>query len=251
MFKNKTKKIAASMLAVVMVLGLGASPAVVMADTLQGTTVHVVGAGAISVAPDIATITLGANTSEPTPQAAITRNNVIINDILAALEALNIDEDDIRTQHFSLHQEWNFDHMTGRSFVDGYMVHNSVHVTVRDLDRIGEIIGAGVDAGANISTGVSFGVEDTSAIYYDALALAIQDARNKGNHIARALGTTVAGIASVTEVQTWNMPFARAAGMPQAEMMMMVDTVVSHDVPLVPGNLEITARVEVAFVLAR
>ncbi|MCL2576048.1 MAG: SIMPL domain-containing protein [Defluviitaleaceae bacterium] len=207
-------------------------------------TVTVAGVGSISVTPDIATVSLGVENSNVDAQAAITQNNTTVNAVIAALTAMGISEDDISTQRFSIHQQWG---SGGR--VIGHTVNNTINVTVRDLDNVGYVIGAGVAAGANRSGGVWFSVEDSSSVYLQALAVAVADAAAKGDAIAGALGSSVATVVSVTETNTWAAPTSWGSfdmGVAMAEM--------SYDrqnVPIHADDLTITARVEVIYAINR
>ncbi|MCL2564867.1 MAG: SIMPL domain-containing protein [Defluviitaleaceae bacterium] len=213
-------------------------------------TVQVSGAGSISVPPDMATVNLGVTTTEENPRDAIIRNNEIVADVLAAVKALGISEDDIATQQFSISQAWDHSmHWQGRLL--GYEITNSVSVVIRDMDIIGEVLGAGVAAGANISRGIQFSVDETSPMYYEALELAIEDAANKARTIASALGTSVIGLVSVVETNTFSAPvFARG----DAQMFAGAMTERRFDdfgVPIQPGDVTLTARVEVIYSLAQ
>ena len=211
--------------------------------------IRVSGAASVTAEPDFATVVLGVETTSDNPQSAITENNAIVNDVFAALVATGISTDDIVTAHFSLSQTMDFS-MGWRGEPTGYSVFNSVTVTIHDLDAIGAVLGAGIEAGANISGGIIFGVLDPSPLYYEALQLAVQDARNKADAIAAAMGLTITGITSVTEASTWNAPVFRGAAAPQAlsasmEMDMMM--VGGNFVPIQTGQITITARIEVIY----
>ena len=213
-------------------------------------TIRVSGAGAVSAAPDMATVSLGVTTQEDTAREAIRKNNALIADVLAALSALGIDEDDINTQRFSLRQ--TFDHsdfMNPRA--TGYAVSNSVTVTLRgNLEKVGDVIGAGVSAGANISAGVSFGLEDSGELYLAALATAMADAAGKARVIAASLGRTLGGVLSVEETNTFAAPVAGRA--PVAEEAGWTARSVAADslgVPITAGEISVTARVEVVYIV--
>jgi uncharacterized protein YggE len=213
-------------------------------------TVSVSGAGAVTAAPDMATITLGVTTEANTAAQALSRNNADVEAVLAALRAFDIDEADIRTQWFSIHQRFDW----GRDWNEvprliGYTVHNSVIVVVRDLDIVGEVLGAAVAAGANASHGVHFSIENAVELYLEALALAAQDARRKADTLARALGSTVTGIVSVSETGGFHAPVAREDWAMEADMAMMPAASPAMDVPVQPGELTVTARVQVVFAI--
>ena len=215
-------------------------------------TVTVSGAGSVTAEPDFASVVLGVETTADTPQAAISQNNALIAATLAAVRGLGIDDDDIVTQQFSLRQEFDFGvAWTGRPTPVGYTVFNTVTVTIHDLDAIGDVIAAAVDAGANISGGIQFGLLDPSPLYYEALAIAVQDARNKANAIASALGTSVTGVVSASETSAWGAPVFMAgyAAMPPAAMMMDM-AMGAGAVPIQAGEITVTARVEIVYSLA-
>jgi len=252
-----TKKLRKSLLAFILIMAF-ALPNTVMAQPLPTTdgppTIRVSGAGTIVTTPDIAMIPLGVSTSSPSPQEAIRANNARMNEVLNALRALGIEDDDINTSQFSLHPSFgHFDrfHMMEMGIENTYTAHNTVNVTIRDLDIVGEAIGAAVGAGANMSGNVWFSLSDPSPLYYEAMALAIQDAAAKARIMAQALGTSISGLINVTETGTWAAPALRSAA-PGATAV--ADSLAFHqmwDIPIQSGNFEITARVEVVYSLAQ
>ncbi|MCL2604897.1 MAG: SIMPL domain-containing protein [Defluviitaleaceae bacterium] len=205
-------------------------------------TISVAGAGVITAAPDMATVSLGVTTDATAAAQALQRNNTSVEAVIRAIRALGVAEEDIRTQWFSIHQRWNW--RDGDSRPDGYTVNNTVTVTVRNLDIVGEVLGAGVAAGANASSGIQFGILDASDLYLEALALAAQDAQRKANALARALGRTVSGIVTVTETGSFHAPVAREFA---SNDMAMLAPQASMEVPVQSGEMMVTARVQVVF----
>jgi len=206
-------------------------------------TITVNGTGAVSIAPDIATINLGVSTQHDNPQRALADNSRQTTAVIAAVRALGIDDDDIRTSNFFIDPVFGFDWVE----ITGYRVTNTITVTLRDIDKIGDVLGAGVAAGANVSHGISFGVADSTAAYNQALALAIQNAQGRAQAMATALDTRITGLVSVIEVSGWHMPVSRAhfgAGMMVAEM----DAVAG--VPIEAGDLIVTANVQIIYAIA-
>jgi len=209
----------------------------------EPTTLTVNGTGAVSIAPDIATVNLGVSTQHTNPQRALAENNTQTTAVIAALRALDIDEDDIRTSNFFIDPVFGFDWVE----VTGYRVTNTIMVTVRDIDQIGDVLGAGVSAGANISHGISFGVSDSAAAYNQALALAIQNAQIRAAAMADALDTRITGMVSVVEVGGMHMPISRAHfGMAMA----VAEADVAASVPIEAGDLIITANVQIIYTIA-
>ena len=213
-------------------------------------TITVSGAGAVTAMPDMATVQLGVSTEDTNPTQALIRNNTAVEAVMTALRALGIADEDISTQHFSIHQRFSW--TDGTSRVIGYTVSNTIIVTVYDLDLVGDVIGAGVANGANMSGGVRFGFTDASPLYLQALAIAAADARAKANTLAQALGTTVTGIVSVTETSNFHAPVAQG---PMADAAMEMDMMAGPmpsgaSVPVQTTELTVTARIQMVFAIA-
>jgi len=219
---------------------------VIFAQPLQASeppTLTVSGTGAVSIAPDIATVNLGVSTQHENPQRALAENSTQTTAVIAAVRALGIDEDDIRTSNFFIDPVFGFDWVE----ITSYRVTNTITVTLRDIDQIGDVLGAGVAAGANVSHGISFGVSDSSAAYNQALALAIENAQSRANAMAAALGTRITGISAVVEMGGMHMPMSRAHfGMPMA----IAEMDVAAGVPIEAGDLIVTANVQIIFTIA-
>ena len=238
-------KIAAGLFAAVLASALVAAP-VLANEPAQpvivdfGGSINVSGSGAVSVAPEFATVRLGVTTVNEQPAAALLENNRAMDAVITAVRAFGVAEDDIATANFSIHEvrDWQDWHE-----IVGHSVNNNVTVTVRNIDQVGEIIGAAVAAGANMSGGVTFGISDSSVAYNQALALAVQNARSKANALASALGVSITGVAHVNENFGFHMPVARA------EMAMATPAMMDMGwgVPIEAGDLTVTANIHVTF----
>jgi hypothetical protein len=238
----KMKKCIIALLAAILMVA--AFP--LMASASEPPTISVQGSGAIVVAPDMATISLGVTTDANTPIRALEQNNREIEAVLAAIRALGIAEEDISTQHFSVNPRMNWGDWTGTPRIEGFTVNNTLIVTVRDLDRAGEVLGAGISAGTNSSSGIQFGVSNAAELYLEALALAVQDAERKAAALARALGRNVGNVLSVTETGFFHSPVAREFASSDA---LMAAPAASADVPVQTGEMVITARVQVVYLI--
>ncbi|HKO99809.1 MAG TPA: SIMPL domain-containing protein [Pyrinomonadaceae bacterium] len=123
--------------------------------------------------------------------------------------------------------------------ITGYEARNSVTVTMSDLTKVGNIIDASSQAGANDVTGLSFTLRQDQAARDQAIAEATREAVNKARVIATALGGRVVRIVEVQEEGT-NRP------KPTYEMD-QVQTMRGASAPSTPieaGTLDITSRVQ-------
>lgn len=121
--------------------------------------------------------------------------------------------------------------------INGYEARNSVIVTMSDLTRVGPVIDAAAEAGANDVGGISFTLRKDRPARDEALAQAIREAVSKAQVIAQALGGRVARIIEVQEEGTTRpLPIYQAKG--DMARMAVAQT------PIEVGALDITSRVQ-------
>ena len=211
------------------------------------TLLNVVGRSDQRHAPDIAVVSLGVQTTGTTATEASNANNETMTAVIAAVKAAGIEDADI--QSTSIHLTPVFarpsrDDPDTPPTITGYQATNTVSVRVLDLDQVGTVLSAGLDAGANQFGGVSFALQDRTQPYLDALAAATLDARRKADAIATAAGMVVSGIVEITE---------QSAGGPQPLLAARGGAVFAEAAAAVPvqaGEIVVQARVHVQFRLA-
>jgi uncharacterized protein YggE len=218
-------------------IGLTARSAIagsnVGAPLRQGSTGHTIsvsGHGEVQVAPDMATLTVGVQSSSDTAQGALADAANKMTAVIAAIEAQGVPASHIQTTDLEI---W-YDSQRG-----AYVASHSVTASLDDVNHVGNVLDAAVGAGANNSWGVSFGLKNQSAARSQALQSAIADARTRANSIASALGVTISGVGSASEASV-SVPqpvpvFAAAAAAPSAAT------------PVQPGQLTVTADVNVTY----
>src|SRR3954447_23325459 len=166
------------------------------ASTASGThSIVVTGQGSVRTVPDRAQISLGVSTDAKTASGALRANNGEIAKVIAAVKAQGIAAADIQTEQVSLSLRYN----DNGSEVVGYSASNSISVIVRSLGKVGSVIDAGVEAGANQVSGPNLVLSDQNALYRQAIRVAIGNARAKAQAIARAAGLSLRRITSVIE----------------------------------------------------
>jgi uncharacterized protein YggE len=166
-------------------------------DSKFSRSMNVSGTGRVSVVPDIATINIGVRTEADEVNDALSGNTAQANAIAETLKDLGIDEKDIQTSNFNVYPSDRYNPMTGEVEGRYFVVENTVIVNVRDLTKLGDVLSAVVEAGANNIYGISFGVEDREAAVKEARELAIQDAKAKAEAIAEAAGVELGDLLSI------------------------------------------------------
>jgi len=180
------------------------APAALASDKITASpsskSVTIVGEGVVNIEPDIATARIGVEVLRTTVREASSEANQIMQEVKAALLAQNIQEKDIQTSNYSIYAErYGPEGMLQEDQVQ-YRVSNAVIVTIRNLDNIGDILDAAIEAGSNDIGGVRFSLEDPAAVESEARAMAVADARAKAEELAALIGVSVGEVTEISEI---------------------------------------------------
>ncbi|WP_265500008.1 SIMPL domain-containing protein [Paracoccus beibuensis] len=195
------------------------------------------GEGQSRVAPDMATVQLGVTTQADSAAEAMRLNSDQQAAVIEALRGAGIDETQIQTSGLTLNPMMNYPENQAPE-VTGYQASNIVSVRVTDLARTGEVLDAIVAAGANEINGITFSREDGAEALDQARRDAVADARRKAEVLAEASGTTLGPIIALRDVAT-------GGGGPRP--MMRMDAAMAESVPVQPGEVEMSAQVEIEY----
>jgi uncharacterized protein YggE len=229
-----------ALLAVVLVVQLLAVlPGASTAGTGQESRgITVMAQGEVSADPDLAMITIGVETRESTAALAAAENANRMSQVMDALRQLEIAEEDIQTVDYSIQAEIDWDDDEHR--VIGYVVNNSVRVKMRDMERVGDVLDAVTEAGANNVYGIQFTFDDPSALQEQARAEAMDEARKKAEALAELGGVRLGAPRTISE-STYETPYYLDAVYAAAESGRGGGTSVST------GQLEVTVQVQVTY----
>lgn len=158
-------------------------------------TVTASGTATVGSTPDEAVLTLGVQTQGATAEEAMAESAQRMSALIAELLDQGLREDDLATAWLNLYPQY----ADAGSTIVGYQAENQVTVTVRALDRIGRIIDRAVQAGANLMSGITFGLSDDDPAADRALAEAVADARGKAEVLAEAGGASLGEVVQITE----------------------------------------------------
>ena len=167
---------------------------------------------------------------------ALNENSRIMNDVLAAMTSLGIEQKDMETTNISLSPQ-----TINRGQPDEATVYNSstsLEVKIHDFDVIGPAIQKGVAAGATSVKGVRFQVADPVGVKTRALEAAVVSARAKADALAGAAGTAVTGVVQIREGGSPAVPQPYAAPMAGFQYLS------AADVSVVPPR-DITTKVSI------
>lgn len=198
-------------------------------STSSSHTIAVAGHGEVSVPPDMATLQIGVQTKGDAATAALNENAQRMTAVQAAIQALGVPSNRIQTSDLSL---W-FDSEHGV-----YLASHTLTVRLDDISKVGPVLDAAVNAGANNSWGVSFGLKDPSSAQVSALRAAVTAARRHADGIASSLGVTIDGVTSASEA-TFSVPQPMAVHGPVNAS--------AAPTPVQAGELTVTADINVVY----
>jgi uncharacterized protein len=215
-------------------------------DNAEVPLMTVQGRGEVQAFPDRVRIRLGAVAQARQASTAQIDVNRTVERAIQELLRLGVPNRAIRTVGVSLVPV--YDHRLppggpprrhGAPEISGYRASNVLQIELDDLGLAGEVIDAGISAGANQVESVTFHLRDDLAAREQALAQAFENARTKARALAQAANVNLGAVREVAEVQ--HDPIRPM----EAQRAMMLEA----GAPLQPGEINVQAAVMVRFLI--
>lgn len=241
--KHKFSLIVLGLAAILALSACASLPASAAGPEANVRTLIASGEGKVYLVPDIARVNIGVHSEGASVAEALKENNAQAQAIQKALTEMGVDVKDIQTSAFNVYpqQQQPKPGTPEATPVTVYVVENTVSVTVRDLQKLGELLDKVVTSGANNIYGVQFDVANKEAALSEARKAAIQDAQRQAGEIAAAAGVTLGPIQNVSaNVNGQPNPIYGGKGM-------AMDAVSS--VPVSAGQMLITASANIAYII--
>ena len=205
------------------------------------TRITVGGDSIVQAQPDTAILTVAVVTQGKRAIDAQQENATKTDAVVRALKAAAGTGAEVKTSGYSL-QPMRVYREGQPPLISGYEARNTITVTTGELAKLGNVIDAASQAGANDVTGISFTLRQDRAARDQALKQAAQEAMSKAQVLAQALGGRVVGIAEVQEEGTVRPPqpyFTDAIMAKRAEVT----------TPIEIGSLDVTSRVQLVAIV--
>ena len=247
-------------------IGLAAlfAPSAALAQEEAPTRTDTVTVGArqeVDIEPDLGTVSFGVRVQSLSAERATDKLGSRTGRVISAIRNMGFTNDEIETYGVQLQRVCvescrdpnPRDNKVVRP-VFGYRGTSGVRVETDQLGRIGELIDAGIRAGANSIRGISFGVSDKTAAVNEALRQAMEVATDKARTLAEA-GNRNLGRALVIEEgntrapDTYSVPEAAAYGRIVDKSGSAGGGASANPFPIEPPTLSASARVTVTFEL--
>ncbi|AEE96374.1 SIMPL domain-containing protein [Mahella australiensis] len=200
------------------------------------------GEGKVMAKPDRATINMGVQIDDKDAKTAQTQNAQKMDAVVKKLKALGISDEDIKTSQYNVFPQ--YDYSEDKSTLRGYQVVNMVNVTIKDTAKLGDIIDQATQAGANRMDSIAFTISEPDKYYNEAIAKAIEQAKEKANVMANTAGVKIKATINVSETTAGYQPVYDMGGMEYAKDLA---TTAAAPTPIASGQLEVKANVVVTF----
>lgn len=174
-------------------------------------TITVTGVSQVAVTPDIAYITVGSRQEADSVSEAVENSTATVGKIMEAVIAAGVAEEDIQTSNFSVYSTDKYT-LEGIRSGSSYAVENTVYITVRDLTKMGEVLGEAVKAGANTVWGIQFDKSDKSEALSKGRAEAVEKAADQAQELADAAGVTLGELQSISHYSGYSTPYGAGMG---------------------------------------
>jgi uncharacterized protein YggE len=234
----KKNILAAALLITLAALITGCAGGLTSPEKATVRTIDVTGIGKVKIEPNIAHVNIGVRSRSPEVMEAFNENSEIAENIIQTLMDMGIEQKDIQTRNFNIFQQQDQPRGEEEPTIS-YIVENTVAVTVRDLDSLGEVLSVIVSEGANTIHGITFDIEDREAAIEEARQMAIEDAKSQAEAIADTASVNLGDIRSINISQDGGaiprVEYAEEAAMGAGE------------VPISSGTMTIQVRASLSY----
>ena len=200
--------------------------------------VSVSATGSVDAEPDLASVSVGAIVEADTAKEALARSSALMAKLIDGLKALGVAAKDIQTTAINIEPRYTQAKDGRPAALAGYRLVNRVHLTVREVKRLGEILDGAIGLGANQVNGIGFDVSNAETLMDEARRRAIANARRRAELYAAAAGAQLGSVLTISETNNASpraLPMARAAA--------------GGPLPVEPGTRALTVEVNLTYAL--
>ncbi len=208
----------------------------------DGTILEVNGEGLVKVLPN--EVVLNFNISDTQKDAKVARDNVekVVREFSKNVAVAGIDDKKFVADNLYINPQYNYYDNVRK--LEGYNARRDVKVTLDDFTLISKVTDLALKAGINGVSGIQYSVSDSKKYNDKALELAVTDAKDKANQIAKGFDMKVFGVKKVILVDEGRQPIMYRAAAPMLSSKANdSESVYSQE------DIEIKQRVIVEFIL--
>lgn len=149
-------------------------------------------------------------------EQAVADLNEKLRKMTSSIRSFGIEEKDIQTQSLNIYQMDVYNPSTGTSEKKEWYASNSVNVKIKDISRVADFTMLLTSTGADNIWGPNFTIDNSMTAGDSLINLAIENARQKAEEIAKKTGKKLGKVIVVQESSSggyYPMPYARDYGM--------------------------------------
>lgn len=218
-------------------------PNLLQVQNVEPNVITVQSSETVKVVPDMAEIRFSVSTQEDSAKACQEKNNEDLTQVIQFLKDFGIPSESIQTSSYGMNPI--YDWSAGQT-ITGYAMETSLTVSDVSIEQTGTLLAACVDAGINNINRISYFSSQYDARYQEALAKAIETARQKAQAMAEASGRTLGEVVRMEEYA--DSQEVRYNGYAKE---VSFDTARAEDagaaMSVEPGQVSVEARVSVDF----
>jgi uncharacterized protein YggE len=219
-----------------------------------GSQISFDGSGEVTGSPDLAEVSVTLRSDAKGVKDAQSKVTTLEKSVLEFLEKSGIEKKDIKTENYNSYPQYDYGrpcYSVGNGYcpsatpkVIGYEVSEYISVKVRDLEKAGDVV-AGLGAlGVTEISGPNFSIENEDELKAEARKMAIDEAKDKAESLARDLGVKLVRIVNFSENGSYPMPLMYAKDA-MGLSSMAENTAPSPDLPA--GVTKITSNVVITY----
>jgi uncharacterized protein YggE len=209
------------------------------------------------VKPDKVTLSLSVETTNETANEALIANSEAINNVLNALKATGVRENETRTSFFNISPNYNitqdeedFPPVESKDIIS-YTVTNSITIDSYNLLNVSQWVDTAVQSGVNDISSVYFSLSDKKSelIKNDLLKQAVTNVKSKADITASALGLKVIGVKSVNVEMVDGISPLPSQPLFKREAVGAAAPEAGPPTPIIAGEQQITSSIGIAFLI--
>lgn len=214
-------------------------------------TLTVTGTGHLMIAPDMAYVTFGMQTSGKSLADAQRQNNNVMQKVITRLGELAIAAEHIQTSSFTVSPQYKPTPKHGGDVspappeVIGYLVGNQITVELSKTDKVALVIEQALAAGANHFQGLQWALKEPQRAKLGAMSQAVITARDKARALSESLKLKLLRLISVSE---GDAVIRSLSASPRSMMAMEAG---GGEPPILGGQLKVEASVTLVYEIAQ
>jgi len=202
------------------------------------------GTGTINQEPDSLKIRVVISTEGKTAEVQA-ENAEKVQEIITSLSELGLTEKEMQTENLEFYPKKSW--QNGKEKLEGYRAAHHLLIDTMQIELAGKIGDMAIQKGAEQVSGLTFYVSEQKKAesQSEAIAKAVEDARNQAEAAAAASGMRIEKIKelSVYKYEQGNIPVIYGRG--------MTDQAKEMATPVIPGDVELTYSVNISYIVVK